>query len=1115
MNKNKIRFKLNLSVFFLIFFTTALFAQDRAIRGVVKDNHGEAIIGANVMVKGTAIGTATDLDGNYSMSVPSSATTLTVSYIGMRDVDVPIKGDVVNIVMEEDVASLDELIVIGYGTVKKRDLTGSVSSISSKDIVAAPVSNVAQALQGKLAGVNVVSQDGRPDASISIRVRGGGSISQSNDPLVLIDGIAGSLNDIPSEQVESIDVLKDASSTAIYGARGANGAILVTTKGAKEGKISVNYSGYAKFNTPTKYLEALGPYDYLAYKWGVTAAHGDAYRLPFEKLYGLGANAGSNTGGIDAYRDTPRFDMQKEAYKQSFSHNHDLTIAGGNDKTKVMFSVNYTDEQGMKINSFFKRVNSNLKISQKISDRLEFGMDTRYVDIQNMSSEGTVSGSGSILSSAYRFRPIALEDIKGDLSALESGNIEQYAKNSMWDLYGPAVRLADYEPLTIRQSLRSTANLNWSIIDNLNFRTELTLGRAWNQSKIWQGAMYMGGDYFDTFTQEIMYAGDADYRKSDKWNMRWSNTLNYDISINDKNRLNILVGQEVTDSGGSEMRVQSTYFPANFTKDNAFAMINQNDKDKGRSQTSSSIDTPDRILSFFSRVNYSLMDKYLLTVTFRGDGSSKFSPEHRWGYFPAAALAWRVSEESFMDNTSSWLDNLKLRLSYGEVGNDGISSNLWSQMWKSETDGRLQNVLNNVLQPSYNLTSSQMANPKLKWETTITRDLGLDFTLWGGKLNGTLDLYWNTTKDLLMLTSNPAITGFTTTYANIGQTSNKGVELSLDGTVYRNKDWNISVGGNINFNRGSIDELAENVTGLYGTAWASSSLYPSSDYILKVGQPVGLVRGLISDGFYTTDDFIYANGKYTLKDGVADVTNSVIPVLHGIGTNERPTGQIAYPGAPKFRDISGPNGAPDGKIDDNDVTVIGNTAPKHTGGFNINAGYKNFDFGMYFNWSYGNDVYNANMLASLYNYKEAGVYENKLSVLKDSYKIYDIVNGQLKRLSTPEELNAANVNAKLPLAYHENGITSSLGVEDGSFLRLNTVTLGYTLPSSLTKSLGISSLRVYGNIYNLMTFTAYKGLDPEVNANPDQNKQAYPTLGLDWGTYPRARSFVVGVNLSF
>ena len=295
----------------------------------------------------------------------------------------------------------------------------------------------------------------------------------------------------------------------------------------------------------------------------------------------------------------------------------------------------------------------------------------------------------------------------------------------------------------------------------------------------------------------------------------------------------------------------------------------------------------------------------------------------------------------------------------------------------------------------------------------------------------------------------------------------------------------------------------------YGTKWASSSTYPTNDYILEKGSPVGIVRGLVYDGFYTTDDFNYANGVYTLKEGISDVGN-FIGVVHGIGSKERPSGQIAYPGVVKYKDLDG-----SGTIDEKDVTTIGDMNPTHTGGFNITTTYKSFDFGAYFNWSYGNEVYNVNKLGSLYGYKEVGVYENKLAILNNSYKLYDVIDGQLVRFNTPEQLKAANTNASLPLAYNENGVTSSLGIEDGSYLRLNTVTLGYTLPDRLIKKAGISHLRFYGTIYNLLTITGYSGLDPEVNANTAQNHAVYPTTGLDWGTYPRARSFVVGVNLNF
>lgn len=1078
----------------------------KKVTGTVLDEQGQPMIGVTVRLRDGKAGATTDLDGKFSIEVPQNSV-LVFSYIGYQEYTLTV-GDrndyVIN--MESENAALDEVVVIGYQTIKRKDLTGSVASVRGEDVAVMPVANVAQALQGKLPGVNVTTQDGRPDATVSIRVRGGGSISQSNDPLILVDGITvKSLDDIPSDQVESIDVLKDASSTAIYGARGANGVILVTTKGAKEGKVSVSYNGYVKFNTPTKYLDTLDPYDYLSFVWGNAAALGDAYRVSFEKLYGLGDNAGSNTGGIDSYRNVPNQDIQKDVYNSSVSHNHDLTITGGNDKTRMLFSANYMDEEGMKINSYARRASFNFKINQKITKNLDVSFDARYSDRRTMGDEKTTNGSGSILSSSYRFRPIATSDILGDLDAMREGNMEMYGRQSTWDRYSPAARIGDYEPLYIKQRLRGTASLNWRIIDGLTYHTDLSYNRTWEEDKIWGGAIY--NNYMNDATGEKLYAGSVEWAKRGSWGLRWTNTMSYDFNfLPEEHRLNLLLGHEVTDSGGDEIEIDANHFPANFTKDNAFAMINQYDKTAGTSNFFSGVDMPERILSFFGRVNYTLLDRYLFTFTFRADGSSKFSPEHRWGYFPAAAIGWRISEEPFMESTRDWLDNLKLRFSYGSVGNDGIDANLWSQMWTSETDMRWQYALNNQYSSSYDYSATEMANKDLKWETTITRNIGVDFSFFNSRLWGSVDLYWNTTKDLLMLTSIPGITGFTATYDNIGQTSNKGIEISLSGEIYKDKDWNITAGMNINFNKGNVDELADNVTGLYSSSWCGSSSFPGNDYILKEGSPVGIVRGYIYDGFYTTDDFNYVNGQYILKEGVADLGSFINPV-HGV---DRPEGQNAYPGLPKYRDMND-----DKVIDELDVCEIGDMNPVHTGGFNINATWKNFDLGLYFNWSYGNDVYNVNKIASMYCAKESGAYENKLAFMKDAYKIYDIVDGQLVHLTTPEQLNAANVNAKYPLPYSENGVTSTLAIEDGSYLRLNTLTLGYSLPQNLLRKVGISKLRIYGTVYNVFTITGYSGLDPEVSANTSNNNATYPTVGLDWGTYPRARSFVVGLNLTF
>jgi outer membrane receptor protein involved in Fe transport len=422
----------------------------------------------------------------------------------------------------------------------------------------------------------------------------------------------------------------------------------------------------------------------------------------------------------------------------------------------------------------------------------------------------------SLLSSSYRFRPIATGDILGDLNALREGNMEMYGRQSTWDTYSPVARIGDYDPLYIKQRLRGTLSLNWRLFDGFAYHTDFTLNQSWEQDKKWGGAIY--NNYLDDETGAKLYAGNVEYTKRDSWGLRWTNTVSYDFNFLPKqHRLNILLGHEVTDSGGSKVSISASHFPSNFTKDNAFAMINQYDAEHGTSKFSSGVDIPGRILSFFGRANYTLMDRYLFTVTFRADGSSKFSPEHRWGYFPAAAFGWRLSEESFMEGTKDWLDNLKVRLSYGTVGNDGISSDLWSQTWTSETDLRYQYILNNQYSSSYDLSTEQMANKNLKWETTITRNLGFDFGFLKNRLWGSLDLYWNTTKDLLMLTSLPGITGFTSTYDNIGQTSNKGIEFSLSGVIYENKDWNITAGMNINFNKGKVDKLAENVTGLHGT----------------------------------------------------------------------------------------------------------------------------------------------------------------------------------------------------------------------------------------------------------------------------------------------------------
>jgi TonB-dependent starch-binding outer membrane protein SusC len=674
------------------------------------------------------------------------------------------------------------------------------------------------------------------------------------------------------------------------------------------------------------------------------------------------------------------------------------------------------------------------------------------------------------------------------------------------DRYNPVALMKDFEPLWKSRFLRSNASLSWNVTKGLIARSEVGYNQFWRREKTWSGSVY--NNYLDAVGNKT-YAGNASITSGEGWNLRWVNTLNYQISNLGKDHdLSVTAGHEVNNSGGESINIWGNRFPATFDKERAFGMMNQylSSTTTVNSGISSSISTPDRLTSYFGRFNYTLFDKYLFTATLRADGSSKFPTSNKWGYFPAAAIGWRMSDETFIKDIK-WIDNLKLRASYGEVGNDGISANLWKPQWSS--DGLTRYSINEAQQTAYSPQSTK-ANPDLKWETTITRNIGVDFSLLNKKINGALEVYKNSTKDLLVLASIDAIYGYTAEYRNVGSTSNRGIELSLSSDLIRRKDFNLTAGFNININRGKIDELAPGVNGLYKSQWGSSMTQPNTgDYILEVGKPVGQVRGYIYEGWYSVDDFDYANGIYTLKKGVADIGSGIIGTVFGT-TGNKPGGQVAYPGVVKYKDVNN-----DGLVNENDVTIIGDMNPKHTGGLNINSSYKNFDFAMNFNWSYGNQVYNANYLAAFYGSKEDGLFKNRLDYLTTSFKIYDIQNGQLVKVTDPAALKALNANATTYLPYHENPVVSTMGIEDGSFLRLNTVTLGYSLPEGLIQKMKINKLRFYASIFNALTFTKYKGLDPEVNANTNLNSASYPTLGLDWGAYPRARSFTAGLNIEF
>lgn len=1088
----------------LLFSTNAIAQQTVTVSGTISDgNTNQPLPGVSVIIKNSTKGTSTDFDGNYSITANANDI-LVFSSIGYKKQEVTINGNTsINLSLSEDNNLLDEVVVIGYGTSARRDLTGSVASVSGDKLAAVPVPDAAQALQGKLPGVNITTQDGRPGADVKIRVRGGGSISQSNDPLYIVDGFqVSTISNIPGSQIQSIDVLKDASSTAIYGARGANGVIIVTTKSGKSGKTKVTYDGYTQFSVIPKYVPVMDGYDYIAFNWAYADAIGNQYTEAWERLWAIGNFEGSNTQGIDYYRNVESTDFTKELYNSAFTHNHNVNVSSGNENSRYLLSLNYIDQEGNKERSFYERTNLQFKLDQKLGKKFDFNLNTRFSQVSTGNNDGN--------STAYYFRPIGADDILGDSDITSNTQLGDY-EGVLNDVFNPVSQLYDRETENIKRELVANGSLSWEITNGLTAKSSLSLSAFWNRNKNFSGAI--ANNYLDG-NGEAIFGGNASIEAYEAWKMIWTNTLNYQVQgLGDDHNLSLLAGTEVIDGKSESIRVGGQRYPSSFDAERAWANIDSYEvADQQFYELGSNIAAASRWQSYFGRLNYSFKDKYLFTGTVRADGSSRFAPSKRWGYFPAGAFAWRISEESFLQNTN-WLDDLKLRVSYGAVGNDRIPASAFVNLY---APGVGTYSINEVLQPFYKPASDFLGNPDVTWETTITRNIGLDFTLFNNKLSGTVEVYKNSVEDLLLVdTSLSEITGFSKQFRNVGQTSNKGLEISFTGDIINTEDFNLQGSFNINFNRGNVDELADGINNIYNSGWGGVRNSPNGDYILEVGQPVGLIRGWQHEGWYTTDDFNYDAGTqvYTLKDGVADYASGLLPNVYGT-FNNKPGSQTAYPGVQKVKDISGPNGTPDGIIDDFDLGVIGDTNPTHTGGFNLTGNYKAFDFGLNFTWSVGNDIYNATHLEAYLGNKESGLFRNRFQELAGHYKIYDIVNGQLTKVVEPAALDALNANASTFLPYPESSITSTFGIEDGSYLRLNTATLGYSLPTTTLNKFGINRLRIYGSIFNVFTLTGYSGFDPEVNVD-DTRSSDYPTPGLDYGSYPRSRTYTFGVNIEF
>lgn len=1027
-------------------------AQMRVLRGIVKDSYGEALIGATVKVKGAARGVSTGIDGRFQLSITPQDKILVFSSIGYTSKEVAIgSGSDLNVVLTESASTLNEVVVDGYMPVKKSDLTGSVGSVKMNDILKAPVKSFDEALAGRIAGVQVTSQEGQPGSNIEIVIRGYNSINQTNTPLYVIDGfpmedpgssVVNPLNSIDPNDIESIDILKDASATAIYGSRGANGVVVITTKRGKEGKPVITYNGYYGFQQSNKRLAVLSPYEFVKLQNEIDPVN-------TANLYGYLDEWKDAVFDAELYRGLKGINWEDQVMRTAGMYNNHIALAGGTEKTKYNASLSHINQDGIIINSGFRRAQGRFSLDQEVSDKLKIGFNSTYSDIKyygTATSSETYNNEINLLFSVWAYRPVTGDPTVDLLDVTNDPEVEQSSDFR----FNPVLTAKNELRENYTNSFTTNAFADYLINKNLKLRVAGGISRGGREVRTFNNSLTRSGNYT---TANKVNGGKTIYNST---NWQNTNTLTFNKTFNKNHSLVALAG--MTMEGGS-----SNVFGAT-----AILIPNEslglNGLDEGNPSTITSFSSDWKQMSFLSRVNYTLKSKYLFTASVRADGSSRFLGDNRWGVFPSAAFAWRLGSEEFLKQYK-FISNAKLRSSWGITGNNQFS-NYAAYPGISIDNSSGYGFGNNIQKGSY---ASVLGNSNLKWESTEQIDLGIDLGFFNERLTLAADVYRKNTYDLLLNADQALSTGYERQMMNIGKVRNEGLELTL-GFVPVDKKFRWSSELNISFNRNKVVALADNQSYMltsmrWGDDWVN--IYP---YIAQVGSPIAQVYGYIFDGVYSFEDFDQdGQGKYTLR-------------------RDRPANGEAReninPGDIKYKDLNG-----DLLINDSDRTIIAQPYPVHTGGFNNNFTYKGFDLNVFFQWSYGNDIINANrqMLESGYKYNtnQFASYANRWS---------------------PE-----NPDSDIPAA---KGITmkaySTRIIEDGSYLRLKTVALGYTLPKNLSRRMGIGTLRVYTSAQNLYTWTNYSGYDPEVSV-----RRSALTPGFDYSAYPRAKTLTFGLNATF
>ena len=1048
---------LTLSVF--LFSCTLIMAQTRLISGQVVDSEsGDGIPGANVLIKGTTQGTITDVEGKFQIEA-SNDDVLVISYVGYVSEEIAVGNqNKINVAMTPDITSLEEIVVVGYGEMKRSDLTGSVVSVKSDELVQTITPTLDQALQGRAAGVQVRQTSGRPGGGVSINIRGAKSILGSNEPLYIVDGIqiegdveessgfswAGGgngqngvnpLSFLNVNDIESVEVLKDASATAIYGSRAANGVVIITTKKGQPGKVRINYDGLYGVQTVQKKLDMLNLHEYAEYRNEI----GENYDVGMRPEFADPSLLGEGT------------DWQDEIFNVAPMQSHDVSFSGGNEYTSYAFNLGYFDQEGIVVGSDFERFNARLNVETKALKWLTIGGNATLSRInESLTLNDDETG---VISLALRSTPdIPVKNPDGSFGFSPLG------ENNRANPVAIAL-LRDLDVIRTRTLLNTFADVK--ILEGLNFRTSLSTDISYNNSYGFNPTYDMG-----PFASNETAQSRRQFDNSIWWMS--SSFLTYSRDFTDFLSGSIMAGMEFQESNWEGMSGGRTIFISNDVP-----ALNAGD---ATNMTNSQYKGSSALASYFGRANLSFFDRYLITATYRADGSSKFGPNNKWGYFPSFAFGWKLNEEAFLEDINV-ISNLKLRVSWGQTGNQDIPNYGY---------GTALTNYQTVWGPG--MLAANYANPDLKWETTTTLNIGFDLSLFDNRIELLVDAYDALTEDLLSPLPLPLAMGtsgtgsITSPTFNLGEIENRGIELTLN-TVNTTGDFVWNTGITFTLNRNEVKALySPNAVFDENVQWFNHVTRTA------VGKPIGQFYGYIMEGIFSDAEDIRNHADQGEPIGK---TNGV------------------WPGDIKYKDISGPDGVADGVINDFDRTYIGDPNPDFTFGINNTFNYKNFDLTLFLTGSYGNDIFNYTR-----RFTESLQQGDNQSVAVNDRANLGLIdaNGSMDDVDNVIVTNPGTDIPRIsPFDGNNNRRISSRYVEDGSFIRIKNLSLGYTIPGNILSKLSMTKARFYVNVQNLYTFTKYTGLDPEIgpfNQNMLLN-------GIDNGNFPLPRIYTVGVNIGF